>query len=76
MERFCTFAFLRRVIFPCLRSRRMRSAMLLSSGKRLGSAWSFQEVDQLSEAEVRIGYSTADGSSASAVGRDVLQGAV
>jgi hypothetical protein len=28
---------------------------------------------QLSEAEVRIGYSTADGSSASAVGRDVLK---
>ena len=47
--------------------------MLLSSGKRLGSASIFQEVDQLSEAEVRIGYSTADGKSASAVGRDVLE---
>jgi len=32
----------------------------------------FQEVDQLSEAEVRIGYSTADGRSASSVGREVL----
>jgi len=40
--------------------------------KAVGIGLEFQEVDQLSEAEVRIGYSTADGSSASAVGRDVL----
>ena len=40
--------------------------------KAVGIGLEFQEVGQLSEAEVRIGYSTADGSSASAVGRDVL----
>jgi hypothetical protein len=40
--------------------------------KAVGIGLEFREVDQLSEAEVRIGYSTADGSSASAVGRDVL----
>lgn len=39
----------------------------------VGIGLGFQEVNQLSEAEVRIGYSTADGSSASAVGREVLQ---
>jgi hypothetical protein len=41
--------------------------------KGVGIGLEFQEVNQLSEAEVRIGYSTADGSSASAVGREVLQ---
>src|SRR4030095_5093969 len=41
--------------------------------KAVGIGLDFQEVDQLSEAEVRIGYSTADGESASAVGRDVLK---
>jgi hypothetical protein len=40
--------------------------------KAVGIGLVFQEVSQLSEAEVRVGYSTADGSSASAVGRDVL----
>ena len=40
--------------------------------KAIGIGLEFQEVGQLSEAEVRVGYSTADGSSASAVGRDVL----
>jgi hypothetical protein len=40
--------------------------------KAVGIGLEFQEVNQLNEAEVRIGYSTADGSSASAVGRDVL----
>jgi hypothetical protein len=40
--------------------------------KAVGIGLEFQEVAQLAEAEVRIGYSTADGSSASAVGRDVL----
>src|SRR4051812_2677218 len=40
--------------------------------KATGIGLKFQEVSQLSEAEVRIGYSTADGSSASMVGRDVL----
>src|SRR5215470_7024242 len=40
--------------------------------KAVGVGLEFKEVTDLSEAEVRIGYSTADGSSASAVGRDVL----
>jgi hypothetical protein len=41
--------------------------------KAAGIGLSFQEGNQLSEAEVRIGYSTADGSSASGVGREILQ---
>jgi hypothetical protein len=40
--------------------------------KDVGIGLEFTEVDKLSEAEVRIGYSEADGSSASSVGRDVL----
>jgi hypothetical protein len=40
--------------------------------KDLSIGLEFAEVDKLSEAEVRVGYSEADGSSASAVGRDVL----
>ncbi|HEX6751116.1 MAG TPA: hypothetical protein VF092_27750 [Longimicrobium sp.] len=40
--------------------------------KAVGIGLEFKEVSQLSEAEVRIGYSTADGISASAVGREVL----
>src|SRR5262249_48788966 len=41
--------------------------------KAVGIGMEFTEVTQLSEAEVRIGYSVADGSSASSVGRDVLK---
>jgi hypothetical protein len=41
--------------------------------KAVGIGLEFQEVSQLAEAEVRIGYSVTDGSSASQVGRDVLQ---
>jgi hypothetical protein len=41
--------------------------------KAVGIGLDFAEVNQLSEAEVRVGYSVADGSSASAVGRGVLQ---
>lgn len=40
--------------------------------KACGIGLEFKEVAQLSEAEVRIGYSTVDGSSASAVGREIL----
>jgi hypothetical protein len=40
--------------------------------KAVGIGLEFAEVNQLDEAEVRIGYSIEDGSSASAVGRDVL----
>lgn len=41
--------------------------------KAVGIGLEFKEVAHLSEAEVRIGYSVADGSSASYVGRDVLK---
>jgi len=40
--------------------------------KALGIGLEFQEVKKLSEAEVRIGYSVVDGSSASGVGREIL----
>jgi hypothetical protein len=40
--------------------------------KQAGIGLDFKEVGQLRDAEVRIGFSLADGSSASAVGRDVL----
>jgi hypothetical protein len=40
--------------------------------KEVGIGLEFKEVTQFGEAEVRIGYSTSDGSSASSVGRDVL----
>lgn len=40
--------------------------------KAVGIGLEFKEVNQLNEAEIRIGYSTADGSSASSVGREVL----
>jgi hypothetical protein len=41
--------------------------------KATGIGLEFREVSQLSDAEVRIGYSTVDGRSESAVGRDVLR---
>lgn len=40
--------------------------------KAVGMGLDFKEVDRLSEAEVRIGYSEADGVSESAVGREIL----
>src|SRR5262249_5895749 len=40
--------------------------------KQVGIGLEFQEIAQLSEAEVRIGFSLEDASSASAVGREVL----
>jgi len=41
--------------------------------KAVGIGLDFKEVHQLSEAEVRIGFSLADGGSYSSVGRDVLK---
>jgi hypothetical protein len=41
--------------------------------KVVGIGLEFKEVKKMSEAEVRIGYSVADGSSASAVGREILK---
>jgi Astacin (Peptidase family M12A) len=40
--------------------------------KAVGVGLDFQEVSPLEEAEVRIGYSTADGRSASNIGREIL----
>ena len=44
----------------------------IAKWEAIGIGLIFKEVTELSEAEVRIGYSAADGSSASNVGRDVL----
>jgi len=56
---------------PTVQADAVRAAF--AAWKAVGIGLDFQEVDQLGEAEVRIGYSEADASSASAVGRDVLQ---
>ena len=45
----------------------------LDTWKEVGIGIGFREVAQLAEAEVRIGYSAADGSSASGVGREILK---
>ena len=55
---------------PKLQADAVRDAF--AKWKAVGIGLDFQEINQLSEAEVRIGYSTADGSSASAVGREIL----
>jgi hypothetical protein len=55
---------------PAVQSNAVRQAF--ATWKAVGIGLQFQEVPQLSEAEVRIGYSLADGVSASAVGREVL----
>ena len=55
---------------PKVQADAMRDAF--AAWKAAGVGLEFQEVNDLSEAEVRLGYSTADGSSASAVGREVL----
>ncbi len=44
----------------------------LEMWKAVGIGLKFQEVSQLSEAEIRIGYSADDAISASAVGREIL----
>lgn len=68
---YCFFAGDSRFAVPRDQADAVRGAF--EAWKAVGIGLDFQEVDQLSEAEVRIGYSEADGSSASAVGRDVLQ---
>lgn len=55
---------------PKVQANAIRAAF--AKWKAIGIGLDFHEVGQLSEAEVRIGYSVADGSSASQVGRDVL----
>ncbi len=68
---YCFFAGSSHFAVPKAQADAVRQAF--TTWKGLGIGLQFVEVQQLSEAEVRIGYSEADGSSASAVGRDVLK---
>lgn len=67
---YCFFGKGSRYAVPKAQADAIRDAF--KKWKAIGIGLEFKEVKQLSEAEVRIGYSTADGASASAVGRDVL----
>jgi len=67
---YCFFGGSSRYAVPKRQADAVRGAF--RKWKAVGIGLEFQEVDQLSEAEVRVGYSTADGTSASAVGREVL----
>jgi hypothetical protein len=67
---YCFFSGNSHYAVPKVQADAIRQAM--ASWKAVGIGLDFQEVKQLSEAEVRIGYSVADGSSASGVGREVL----
>ncbi len=67
---YCFFGGGSRYAVPKVQADAVRAA--LAKWKAIGIGLDFQEVNQLSEAEVRIGFSVADGSSASAVGREVL----
>jgi hypothetical protein len=67
---YCFFSGNSRFAVPKAQADVIRQAFVLWKG--VGIGLEFQEVSQLGEAEVRIGYSIVDGSSASAVGRDVL----
>lgn len=67
---YCFFAGNSHFSVPKAQADAIRQAS--ATWKAAGVGLEFQEVKKLSEAEVRIGYSTADGRSASAVGRDVL----
>ena len=68
---YCFFGGSSHFSVPKAQANSVRDAF--AKWKAVGIGLEFQEVNQLSEAEVRIGYSTADGSSASAVGREVLK---
>ncbi len=67
---YCFFGGTSHYSVPKVQADAIRGAF--KKWKAVGIGLEFTEVSQLSEAEVRIGYSTADGSSASMVGRDVL----
>jgi hypothetical protein len=67
---YCFFTGGSHFAVPQLQADAVRQAF--TAWKAVGIGLVFQEVNQLSEAEVRIGYSTADGTSASAVGNDIL----
>ena len=67
---YCFFGGTSHYAVPKAQADAIRAAF--AKWKAVGIGLEFTEVTQLNEAEVRIGYSTADGSSASMVGRDVL----
>jgi hypothetical protein len=67
---YCFFTGTSHFAVPKVQADAVRKAF--DTWKATGIGLEFQEVTQLEEAEVRIGYSVADGSSASNVGRDVL----
>jgi hypothetical protein len=67
---YCFFGAGSHYAVPKVQADAVRAAF--AKWKAVGIGLEFKEVTQLSEAEVRIGYSTADGRSESAVGRDVL----
>lgn len=67
---YCFFGGGSRYAVPAVQANAVRAAF--AKWKATGIGLEFQEVNQLSEAEVRIGYSTADGASYSYVGRDIL----
>ena len=67
---YCFFTGNSHYAVPQVQANAIRQAF--DAWKAIGIGLEFREVQQLSEAEVHIGYSVADGSSASNVGRDVL----
>jgi hypothetical protein len=67
---YCFFGGSSHYAVPPIQADAVRDAF--AKWKALGIGLEFQEVNDLSEAEVRVGYSEADGASASAVGRDIL----
>jgi len=69
--RYCLFGGSSRYAVPKAQAGAIREAF--RQWKAVGIGLDFQEVSQLREADVRIGYSTTDGVSESAVGRDVLE---
>src|SRR5690242_1654835 len=64
---YCFFGDDSHFAVPKIQADAVRGAFV--KWKTVGIGLEFREVNQLSEAEIRIGYSTVDGSSASAVGR-------
>src|SRR5436190_1675143 len=67
---YCFFGGGSNLAVPKVQADAVRGAF--AKWKATGIGLEFTEVNDLTEAEVRIGYSTAEGRSESAVGRDVL----
>src|SRR5258707_370682 len=67
---YCFFGGNSHYAIPKAQADAVRQAF--ATWKAIGIGLEFQEVKRLADAEIRIGYSTADRSSASAVGTEVL----